>query len=143
MTVGVREAIPPSEKRFRAVFPPADAGRLAGVSDLLSDHDAYQATLEATGAVLVRFGGKGRFVEPSAVAGGRPVVVCLLAHVAIVATKILAFLGREGGVGDSVTGGGGGEEEEEEEDEDFFSGSAESELHDGDEEEDSDEVGGD
>lgn len=55
--------------------------------------------------MFVLFGGKGRFSEPSSVAGGRPVVVGLLAHVAIVTKKILAFLERQGGVGDPVTPG--------------------------------------
>lgn len=96
--IGIKETLAPGSPRCHFKLPLDVATRLgAGAgSDFLADQAAYDATLEATAAVVQRVGGDPAcFFERPTTAGGRPVVVCLLAHLALVATKIHAYLQRE------------------------------------------------
>lgn len=81
---------------LRLGVPPAEARRLSAGHHFLYEDESFEATRDATGAVFARFGSRARFVN--SVPGGKPVLVCLLAHVGIVATKIDEYLKRMGGI---------------------------------------------
>lgn len=93
----VTNPVTPDGTRVSITVPPGEAQRLTAGHVFLYEVGPFEATRDATAAVFKRFGAHQRFIKAGA-SGGKPVLVCLLAHLAIVATKIDEYLKRVGGV---------------------------------------------
>lgn len=89
------------KKHSKVVFAPEWATSMAAGNAFLWEASTWDAIIEATIAVVRRFGASSNFLRSSAVPGGRPVLFCLLGHVALVALKVHEFLKRAGDVVDT------------------------------------------
>lgn len=87
---------PVNSKRPQLVLSKVEAVSLLAGDNFLVDVRAWEAVVDALAAVLKRLGGGDKVVETNALGVGKPLVVCLLGHVALVAVKIQEHLKRVG-----------------------------------------------
>lgn len=100
-----REATNEAGTRFVIKISKQEAAKLCTDNTLVLDSDSMQAIRDATAAVFKKFGGYEKFFETSSTRSGKPALVCLLGHLAVVSTKIEEYLKRVGGVTCSTTPG--------------------------------------
>lgn len=84
--------------RFHLELGSEAAAVLAKDHEYIHDVVSLNAIKDATAAVFKRFGGGSRFVEPSSTPGDKPGLACLVAHMALVCTKIEEKLKKAGKV---------------------------------------------
>lgn len=100
-----REATDHTETRFTIKMTQQEAARLSAGNLLIHDHNSLQAVVEATVAVCTRFGAAAKFTEAPEIPGGKPGLVCLLGHVAVVCTMIFEHVKRVAGIASTAPTG--------------------------------------
>lgn len=103
--VGFKVYYPGSTTRYRVALTQTEAARLGAHNNFLTTSHGWQATVDAGLAVFRRLGAGNRFSETSGTAGDPSVLVCMLAHFALVSTKISEYLKRAGNISDDAAPG--------------------------------------
>lgn len=89
-----RMEVPLKSKRATLMLCKAEAVSLLADDTFLKDVASWPALLDAVAAVAKFLCGGSKFTELNAVPWGRPAVVCLLGHLALVAVKVQEHLKR-------------------------------------------------
>lgn len=89
---------PPRSRRACLVFKQADAVKVLTGAFFLTDASMWRALLGALGAVVEMAGASETLFEPPAIPGSDDTVVCLLAHLTLVAVKVRERLKEVTGV---------------------------------------------
>lgn len=85
---------PPNRNCARLMLSHAEAKSLLANTTFLKDVASWPALLDAAAAVTNFLGGGSQFTELNAVLGEKPVVGCMLGHLALGAVKVEAHLKR-------------------------------------------------
>lgn len=101
----IREAKNDIETRFIIDMTKQEGTKLSAGNQLIRDHNSLQAVADATVAVLKRIGADDNFMEAPEIPRGKPGLVFLLGHVAVVCAKIKGHVKREAGIRTSAPTG--------------------------------------